>query len=35
LPEMTKGKNDKMIILPYEATSLMGPVAAIKKMFEQ
>jgi len=34
LPEMTKGKNDKMIILPYEASSLIGPVAAIKKIFE-
>lgn len=34
LPEMTKGKDNKMIILPYEATSLLGPVAAIKKMFE-
>ncbi len=35
LPEMTKGKDDKMIILPYEASSLMGPAAAIKKIFEK
>lgn len=34
LPHMAQGKNDKMIILPYEATSLMGSVAAVKKLFE-
>lgn len=34
LPEMTKGKDDKLIILPYEATSLIGSVATIKKLFE-
>lgn len=35
LPAMTQGKNDKLIVLPYEATSLMGSVAGIKKLFEQ
>ena len=34
LPEMTKGKNDKMIILPYEASALIGSLALIKKVFE-
>lgn len=34
LPEMTKGKDDKMIIVPYEASSLIGSVASIKKIFE-
>lgn len=35
LPEMTKGKNDKLIILPYEAASLSGAVSTIKKIFEE
>ncbi len=34
LPEMTKGKDDKMILMPYEATSLVGSIATIKKLFE-
>jgi len=34
LPEMTKGKEDKMIIVPYEATSLVGSLASMKKIFE-
>lgn len=34
LPEMMKGKNDKMIIVPYEASSLVGSLASIKKVFE-
>ncbi len=34
LPELTKGKDDKLIILPYEASSLMGSLASIKKLFE-
>jgi regulator of protease activity HflC (stomatin/prohibitin superfamily) len=33
LPEMTAGKDDKMIVLPYEATSLMGSLSAVKKIF--
>lgn len=34
LPEMTKGKDDKMILVPYEASALVGSVASIKKIFE-
>ena len=34
LPEMTKGKNDKLVIVPYEASSLIGSLASIKKVFE-
>lgn len=34
LPEMTKDKSDKMIVVPYEATSLVGSLASMKKIFE-
>jgi regulator of protease activity HflC (stomatin/prohibitin superfamily) len=34
LPEMTKGKEDKMILVPYEASSLMSSIASMKKIFE-
>lgn len=34
LPEMTKGKDDKMIVVPYEASSMMGSLASMKKIFE-
>ena len=34
LPEMTKGVDDKMILVPYEAASLMGSLGTIKKIFE-
>lgn len=34
LPQMTEGKNDKLIVLPYEATAIMGSLSGIKKMFE-
>jgi len=34
LPEMTKGKDDKMIVVPYEASSMMGSLASVKKMFK-
>lgn len=34
LPEMMKGKDDKMILVPYEASSLVGSLASIKKVFE-
>ncbi len=34
LPEMMKGKDDKMILVPYEASSLVGSLASIKKIFE-
>lgn len=33
--EMTKGKNDKMILVPYESTALMGSLATIKELFNQ
>ena len=33
LPEITKGKDNKMIILPYEASGLMGSLATIKEIF--
>jgi len=35
LQEITKGKNDKLVVVPYETGSLMGSLAAIKKLFEQ
>ena len=35
LPELAKGKNDKLILVPYEAASLMGSVASIKTLFEK
>lgn len=33
LPKMMEGKNDKMIVVPYEASSLVGSLASIKEMF--
>lgn len=34
LPELTKGKDDKLVIIPYEATSLVGSLAQVKTLFE-
>lgn len=34
LPEMTQGKDNKMIIVPYEASSLASAVTSIKNIFE-
>ncbi len=34
LSEMTQGKDDKMIIVPYEASSMIGSLASVKKIFE-
>lgn len=34
LPELTKGKNDKLVVIPYEASSLMGSLTTIKQLFE-
>lgn len=34
LPELTKGKNDKLVVVPYESSSLVGSLVPIKKMFE-
>jgi regulator of protease activity HflC (stomatin/prohibitin superfamily) len=35
LPKMTEGKDNKMIIVPYEASSLVSSLATIKKMFTE
>lgn len=34
LPAMTQGKNDKLVVVPYEATSLLGSMTTIKQLFE-
>ena len=33
LPEMAQGKEDKLVIVPYEASALMGSVAMVRKLF--
>lgn len=33
LPLMMEGKDNKMILVPYEATSIMGSLASIKELF--
>lgn len=35
LPEMTKGKDNKLIIVPYEASALASAVSSIKTIFDQ
>lgn len=35
LPKMVEGKNDKLIVLPYEATGIMGSLSCIKEMFKK
>lgn len=35
LPEMTNGKDNKLIILPYESAALGGTLASLKKVFDQ
>ncbi len=35
LPEITKDKEGKLMLIPYEASSLMGSLASIKKVFEE
>ncbi len=35
LPKMMEGKDDKLILVPYEASSLMGSLASIKKVFQE
>jgi len=35
LPEVMQGKDNKMIVVPYEASSLIGSLATIKKIFEE
>lgn len=34
LPEMVKGKDDKLVVIPYEVSSIMSSLAPIKKLFE-
>jgi len=34
LPELMKGKEDKLIVVPYEMSSLIGSLSSIKKIFE-
>lgn len=34
LPAMMAGKNDKLILVPYETSSMIGSLASIKKIFE-
>lgn len=35
LPEITKDKEGKMILLPYETSALMGSITTIKELFKQ
>lgn len=35
LPQMLEGKNDKVIMMPYEASGLMGSIASIKEIFSK
>ncbi len=35
MPQLAEGKDNKLIIVPYEATALLGSVSSIKKIFEQ
>jgi regulator of protease activity HflC (stomatin/prohibitin superfamily) len=34
LPEMMKGKDDKLILMPYEASQLIGSLGVIKEIFK-
>jgi len=35
LPELAKDKNDKLVIVPYEASALTGSLASMKKIFQE
>ena len=35
LPEMMRGKNDKLIVVPYETAALTGSLASLKKIFTE
>jgi len=35
LPTLMQGKNDKLIVVPYEASSLVGSLTSIKKIFDE
>ncbi len=34
LPKMMAGKNDKLVVVPYEAASMAGSLSSMKKIFE-
>lgn len=34
LPELMKGKNDKLVVVPYEASALAGSITSIKAIFD-
>ncbi len=34
LPKMTEGQNNKLVVLPYESSALMGSLSGIKKIFD-
>ncbi len=34
LPQLTEGKDNKLIVVPYEATALLGSLAGIKEIFD-
>jgi len=35
MPTMMEGKDDKLIVVPYEASALMGSLGAVKKIFNE
>lgn len=35
LPKLTEGKDDKLVVIPYEASAMIGSLATVKKIFEQ
>lgn len=35
LPQMMEGKDDKLILMPYEMSSLVGSLGSIKKVFDE
>ena len=35
LPELTKGKEGKTVVIPYEASSLIGSLSTVKTLFEK
>lgn len=34
MPQLMAGKNDKLVVVPYEATGMMGSLAGIKTLFD-
>lgn len=35
LPQMTEGKDNKLVIVPYETSAMVGAVASLKTMFQE